>query len=181
MRQVRAVPALVAGVVMLVLAACSDSGPGTSPDPASAPPVATSTPPLQAPADVAGHTDEDHEHETPGAAPTWDEESRAGALKTADEAMRSFARPSMSGTDWWSELEPLLTPAAAFAYEGTDPANVPASEVTADPELVDESSPYLARVAVPTNAGEYVVLLARTAAGEPWLVERLTPPGGVGP
>ncbi len=47
--------------------------------------------------------------------------------------------------------------------------------------LVDDSSAYLARVRVPTDAGPYVVLLAREGAGEAWLVERITPPGTSGP
>ncbi len=137
--------------------------------------------PTQAPPDVHGHTDEDEQLPPPERVPTWDAASRASAAAAAERAMRSFARPRLDAARWWAQLEPLLSPAAALAYQGTDPANVPARKVTGKPVLVDESSAYLARVKVPTDAGRYVVLLAREGAGEPWLVERITPPAASGP
>lgn len=42
--------------------------------------------------------------------------------------------------------------------------------------LTDDSSTYLAPVAVPTDVGAYLVLLSRRGQGWPWLVERFTPP-----
>lgn len=137
--------------------------------------------PLQPPPQAQGHNDEDHDHEPAEAVPTWDEASRTGALEVAGQTMRAFARPSLDEATWWDQLRPLLTPAAAIAYEGTDPANVPASAVTGAPVLVDDTSAYLARVEVPTDAGTYAVLLVREGAGQPWLAERITPPESAGP
>jgi hypothetical protein len=91
--------------------------------------------------------------------------------------MTRFARPGLDQPTWWAELRPLFTPSGAVAYEGTNPARVPVRSVTGPGTLVDDTSPYLARVQVPTNAGMYVVLLARSTSDAPWLVERLTPPG----
>lgn len=39
--------------------------------------------------------------------------------------MIAFAWPALDEDTWWAELEPLLSPAGAAGYVGTDPANVP--------------------------------------------------------
>lgn len=137
--------------------------------------------PRQAPPQAQGPNDEDHELESPEAVPTWDEASRAEAVEVAGEAMVAFARPALDEATWWRELQPLLSPAAVVAYTGTDPAEVPATQVTGDAVLTDDSSAYLARVDVPTDVGTYAVLLVREGGGEPWLVERITPPPAVQP
>jgi len=108
--------------------------------------------------------------------PTWDAETRRAARRAAHTAMVRFARPDRSAAAWWSGLAPLLSAGAAVAYHGTDPANVPARRVTGGGELGARSSPYLARVRVPTDVGGYTVLLSRAGEDSPWLVERLTPP-----
>ena len=73
---------------------------------------------------------------------------------------------------WWTTVSPLLSPTAQQAYVATDPAEVPGSTVLGSPVLLEAGSAYLARVLVPTDAGDYEVLLSRTEAGAPWLVER---------
>lgn len=114
---------------------------------------------------------------TPSAYPSYDAASRQGALTTADAAMRAFAHPQVSSAAWSAGLAPLLSPVAAQAYQGTDPATVSAHKVTGVAYSTwDTGTPYLARVAVPTDAGDYVVLLSRAGQGQRWLVERLTPP-----
>lgn len=127
-------------------------------------------------APVAGGNDEHADLPTPAPAPTWDDTSRSAALSVAETAMQAFARPTLEHDRWWAELAPLLSADARHAYQGTDPAEVPARAVTGRPVLTDEASPYLAPVRVPTDAGRYLVLLSRTGRGEPWLVERITPP-----
>ncbi len=119
--------------------------------------------------------DADAELPPPPPSPTDDAASRSAALDAAAAALTAFARPDVDAGRWWSELAPLLSPAAAVAYEGTDPQAVPASAVTGPPRPTPGGSPYLASVLVPTDAGEYAVLLAREGAGTPWLVERITP------
>jgi hypothetical protein len=151
----------------VVLAGCIEAQPAPS-----APTAATG----QAPAPSQGPSDEDEDLPPAGASPTWDEAARAEAGAVATTAMTAFARPKVDAQVWWAELSPLLTPAAATAYAGTDPRNVPVRKVTGDPVLLDDSSGYLATVEVPTDAGPYLVLLARADQGSPWLVERLAPP-----
>lgn len=133
--------------------------------------------PVQRPPEVSGPSD-DHEHEYPSAAPypSSDAASDEASLATATAAMVAFARPDLDEETWWSDLSPMLSPAAAEAYQATDPANVPASAVTCTATLNDSASPYLADVTVPTDVGRYNILLSREGQGEPWLVERISPP-----
>lgn len=91
--------------------------------------------------------------------------------------MAAFARPTLGHDTWWAELEPQLSAQAQRDYAYVDPANVPATAVTGAASIVEESSAYLARVQVPTDAGLYVVVLSRLDGAAPWLTERITPPG----
>lgn len=111
------------------------------------------------------------------AAPTWDKASQKAAVDSAVAAMKAFARPGVEQGRWWRDLAPRLSEPARRAYATVDAINVPATAVTGPGELVDTQSPYLAGVDVPTNAGVYRVLLSRSSADDPWLVERLTPSG----
>lgn len=131
--------------------------------------------PTEAPS-VSGPNDEGADVAAPEPYPTWNAEARDAARVAARKAMSRFARPDLDENAWWSELVPLLSPMASVAYVNTDPATVPVRDVTGAAELVDASSPYLAKVRVPTDAGHYVVLLSRAGQGSPWLVERFTPP-----
>jgi hypothetical protein len=172
----RLVPTILAGAVLL--SGCT-GGAATSAGqqaPLSDPPA--SALPAQPSAAAGGPTDQDAELGEPEVVPTWDDTARRGAVDKAEAAMTAFVRPDLDESAWWSQLSPLLTPAAQVAYAGTDPAQVPARSVVGAGRLVDESSAYLARVEVPTDIGPYLVLLSRDGQGAPWLVERLTPPPG---
>lgn len=107
--------------------------------------------------------------------PEDDAASEAAALDTGTQAVLAFARPDLSEELWWAGLAPMLTPTARVAYEGTDPAEIPVREVTGPAGTGPSPSPFLATVVVPTDAGEYAVLLVREGAGAPWLVERIAP------
>ncbi len=150
-------------VAVLLLGGCAseprDAGPA---DAATAAP----TPP------VSGHGAEPLPAPLPQ--PTDDAPSRDAALARGTAAVTAFARPQLDPGQWWAELSPLLSPAAAEAYAGTDPVEVPAREVTGPARTGDSPSAFLATVFVPTDAGEYAVLLVREGGGAPWLVERIT-------
>ncbi|PYF96376.1 hypothetical protein SAMN05216184_11936 [Georgenia satyanarayanai] len=117
---------------------------------------------------------------TPRAVPEWDAESRAATAAAGEEVMRVFARPDLDHDSWWAQLQPLLSNEAQIDYAHVDPANIPAREVTADPSVTEDSSAYVARVQVPTDVGDYTVLLSRRDANAPWLAERITPPEAAG-
>ncbi|WP_147252108.1 hypothetical protein [Blastococcus sp. TF02-09] len=106
--------------------------------------------------------------------PTDDAASAASALALGTAAVTAFARPDVAPARWWAELAPLLSPAATLAYEGTDPVEVPAHRVTGPAWSGVSPSSFLATVFVPTDAGDYAVLLVREGGGAPWLVERIT-------
>ncbi|RCV53758.1 hypothetical protein DEF23_17020 [Marinitenerispora sediminis] len=90
--------------------------------------------------------------------------------------MTAFVSNRSDEEAWWEEIRGHLSPQAQMEFQETDPANIPATEVTGDGELADDSSAYLAWVDVPTDVGTYEVLLSRTEQDSPWQVERLTPP-----
>lgn len=174
-----------AAVAVLVLTGCTgqDQGAAPTPGPGTTPPAATVSPSGPATPDLdrytpppSGLVDEDSgETIEPREVPTWDDASRGEVVEAAETALRAFAKPGTSHEQWWSDLEPLLTPQAAEDYAYVDPANVPATEVTGAGELVEESSAYLGTVEVPTDAGPYTLILNRRDAGSPWLVSRITP------
>jgi hypothetical protein len=147
----------------LLLGACG--GAPDRPEPRPEPPAAI--------AEEPGDADADLPVALPS--PTDDADSQQAALDAAEAAMTAFARPDLAAEDWWAALSPLLSPTAAVAYEATDPALVPASAVTGAPLPTPAVSAYLSTVRVPTDAGDYAVLLVREGAGAPWLVERITP------
>ncbi|RCK69936.1 hypothetical protein DT076_07900 [Desertihabitans brevis] len=166
----RAPAALAAGLLAAVItSACSgEPAPTPAPDPSrSSPANATPTPVINA---------DTGETVTTQPVPEWDEASRAAVLEAAESTMRAFARPDLGYDEWWAELEPLLDPEAARDYAYVDPANVPASEVTGDAELVKDTSAYVAEVRVPTDVGDYTLLLSRADAEAPWYTHRITPP-----
>lgn len=106
--------------------------------------------------------------------------SRRDAADAATRTMTLFARRTVPADRWLADLSQLLTPPAAQTYVGTDPANVPPTKVTGRASLTPASVPRLARVAVPTDAGVYLVILTRTVTEPRWLVERITPPESLG-
>ena len=178
--------ATACALVLTAATGCSsaDQQPAADPPPATAPAPAvdgSALGPEALPHDE-DLVEEDHDHlpELP-ASPTWDQGSRDAAVSTATAAMTAFARPDLSAQTWWAQLSPLLSGEAATAYQGVDPANIPAEEVTEPARLEQETSAYLATVTVPTDVGDYTVLLARSGQGQPWLVERLVPPEDAAP
>jgi hypothetical protein len=141
---------------------------------AGAPEVSGSdaSPTTAAPPSVAGHSAGTFPAPLPH--PTDDAASQDAALTLGAAAVTAFARPDIAPDQWWAELTPLLSPAAAVAYEGTDPEQVPAREVTGPAWSGTSPSSFLATVFVPTDAGEYAVMLVREGSGAPWLVERIS-------
>jgi len=111
--------------------------------------------------------------------PEWDEDSRAAAVAKAEALMDAFARPELNEDDWWSGLAPLLSAEARLTYSAVEPVNIPVRRVTGTGKLLDETSVYIARVEVPTDAGTYTVVLSRDSATAPWQGERITPPARV--
>ncbi|RFA06764.1 hypothetical protein B7R21_18495 [Subtercola boreus] len=96
-------------------------------------------------------------------------------LTKATKTVTAFCRPALDRQTWISDLYPLLSQTAAVAYKTVNPARVPCAAVTGDARLRDTDGSYTTRVFVPTDAGEYSVLLNRSDVTDPWLVEQITP------
>lgn len=150
-------------LIVLLLVACS-AGSGEI----------HSAPPSTAETAAPGHADGARRLPAPLPEPADDEASRRSAVDLGTAAVTAFARPDLPPDQWWADLAPMLSPAATEAYVGTDPAQVPASAVTGPGWWGESPSNYLALVLVPTDAGEYAVLLVREGGGARWLVERIS-------
>lgn len=169
-------PVLAIAGLAIALPGCSSSSASVD----GKPNVLTAEPsPAAGPIPVE-HADVGHDDilVTPGPAPTWDEAAVVAAGRSAQDAVAAFVSDADDAV-WWTTVSPLLSPTAQQAYVGTDPAEVPGSTVLDVPTVLDAGSAYLARVLVPTDAGGYEVLLSRTEADAPWLVERFGLPASV--
>jgi hypothetical protein len=164
-----------AGVASIALAALLLTGCAPQLSPVSTPiatfPDGTTKTPRSTPTDGL---DDGPNGPTPTPA---DATSQAAAAKLAEKFMTAFARPQLDATTWMNALYPMLTQQGAAAYEGTDPANVPAHRVTGSGSVVDGATDFALLVTVPTDIGTYAVSLTRKAPTDPWLVDRITPPG----
>lgn len=180
MGSVRAGRAAVSLLLMgALLGACSDE-PGPAAPSASGTATAPPAPLPAGPTPTGAPMEGDLGSATGAPAPVWDEGSRADATATATAAMTAYARPTLDPDTWWGEFSAFLSPAAQQDYQWVQPASIAATALGPGPAaLVDESSVYLARVEVPTDAGTYRVLLSRQDGPTPWLVERVEPPEGV--
>lgn len=103
------------------------------------------------------------------------------AIAVADKAMGAFVQRELPYDEWWKNFSPYLSPDGTYAFEYTDPRNVPASKVTGSGQVSAAPSATSITVLVPTDIGQYQVTLDRrvedgTPPG-PWLVDNLTPPG----
>lgn len=173
--------AWVAGVATLLLATSCSPQPQPEPQPTSsssptttetapAPSVTTSEPPVGEPMD-------ENSPEPPSEQAVWDDASRAGAIAAAEAALGAFAQPSLSAEQWWTGLSPFLSATAKDLYAYVDPAAIPVTALTGPGVSVDEFTPAIARIEIPTDAGTYTVVLSREGADpEGWLVEQLLPP-----
>lgn len=156
--------------------ACS---PEASPEPtgtatSSAASSSPSSTPPKLPTTGSEDLDGDATHE-PLSAPTWDDAARVDVQGAAATAVAAWARPDLDYDAWWSGLSPALSESARQTFGTIDPAFIPATTVTGDAVLEDESSPWLATLLVPTDAGDVRVLMVRDGAEAPWFMERIDP------
>lgn len=104
-----------------------------------------------------------------------DPNADADSTALATQAVTLFCRPSLDYNTWIAELYPVLSQAAAVAYETVNPARVPCTSITGAARIRDTDGAYTARVLVPTDAGDYSVYVHRPLDTSPWAVEQITP------
>jgi hypothetical protein len=154
----------------------------TPPPTPSARPTPTAT--ASAPAPTIGTTKEDWDGDgpdDPGTVVTVEpsmsaDPTRTAAQTRAVEALALFMRRDLTGQARTDALQPYLSVLAARDYASTDPANVPGTTVTGTAQVLSTPSDRIARVQIPTDAGEYVVNLSRNAEDPQWRVERFIVP-----
>lgn len=118
------------------------------------------------------------DNDTVPPAPTAAPSSQAAAVDVADKLMTAYARPDLTADAWIAGLDPYLTQNGAAAYAGTDPSQVPVSQVTGTGTVMPAATAYALNVSVPTNKGTYVVALTRPSTTSPWLADRIIVPEG---
>ncbi len=172
---------VVTACVATVLAGCSkDPAPPTSTS-SSTSSVSVPTGLTPAPSDVPELRDDGSTGTPlPGSTLSLDATSRTSALDRGQRVMALFARRDVSPDQWLNDLSPYLTVNAAQAYRYVDPRNVPPTRITGEVMLTPASTPQLARVSVPTDAGVYLVIMSRTTDSPTWLADRIMPPEGYG-
>lgn len=108
------------------------------------------------------------------ALPMWDAPAEASALSRAEGFVRAWARPDLDATTWLTGVNGYLSASAAEKFRWTDPSLIPATTVTAAPQVTGQPSGTSVTVLVPTDAGAQLVLLIRPDAATPWVVSTLT-------
>lgn len=148
--------------------ACAACGP-------AAPTGQTAPAPTPVPSPTASLSGSDHaqaQSTPPAPVPSWDAAGEQSAKDTAAKAMALFARPRVDQRQWITDLAPMLSPAYRTEAEYINPARVPVSKVLSGPALkASAGDPMTVKAVFTTDAGEWVVLLHRTAAAQPWLVQ----------
>ena len=117
------------------------------------------------------------EFESAPASPSWDAQSAADAEQVAYDAMTAYVSPPEG---WWDRVEPYLTPESASLYAIVRPEEIEVDRVLvsspAQLTATMQDVPYFATVPVRTDVGVVTVKLARTGAGQPWLVQEFDLP-----
>ena len=151
-----------AALALVVLTACVDATP--IPDPVGSSPALPSTGPTN-PVDDGDVV----------APPEVSVDGGVDALEAAERALATFAQPDLSADAWWTQMVPLLSQAAAIAYESTDPSQIPVRHVTGAGRILEGSTDISLIVQVQTDVGLYNVTLIRGSDTEPWLADRIRP------
>lgn len=100
----------------------------------------------------------------------------AAAAATAETFMRAYARPTVAADEWRATLKPMLTETARVTLQRADPRTVTARAVAGAAVVLPSADRNARTVSVPTDDGDYTVLLRRDASDTRWLVLAVQPP-----
>jgi hypothetical protein len=159
---------ILAIATVTALTGCVGQGLKSSPGPTSTLPAGLPSTASTAPVDAGEVT----------AAPEAVADSQQKAIAAAVKVMHTFAQPQLSADKWWAQMLPLLSQQGGVAYEGTDPAQIPAHQVTGTGTVLPDSTEVSLIVQVPTDAGLYTITLTRPDASASWLADRIRPAQG---
>ena len=156
---------LTLALPLVLLASCTKE-----PDPEPTPTLETpeNTNPLP-PSD--GGEDADGVEATAPADPS--SEDTTAVIRSAEATMEAFWDTSKPQEEWYKALSATMTPAGGEPFEYTLVENVAPGKLTGDAS-VTWRTPDAAVVTLPTNLGEFTLLVIRT--GDGWLTESITFP-----
>ncbi|GAB3868549.1 hypothetical protein GCM10028801_44660 [Nocardioides maradonensis] len=104
------------------------------------------------------------------------------AVSAARTVFTTWDQPTLDYGTWWTQLQPLLSPAGQQAYAGTDPANIPALKITGpyrlDPKAPDDPAT-TALVHVQTDRGPFALFMEHAGPGQPWYLLQIEFPPGI--
>ncbi len=141
---------------MLLATGCTSRTTGAPAPQASSPPAVTP------PADMLPDPD--------GVLPARSTAADTAAAATATRFVARWARPDLPAAQWRADVRPYAVPGYADLLDTVDPANVPATRITASARVVT-ATPERAEVDVGTDAGVLRVVCVRD--GQRWLVATL--------
>lgn len=165
-----------------IAAAIALSGCGPQPGPGTAPPAPAATDPLTNPSETPAASEplptptvgEQHTHdESESDPPTLEGGDREATLLRAGETVTAFCQPELTAEAWLGGLNPYLTQRAGAAFQTVDPANIPCTQVTGDASFTNDANEHYAELTVPTDAGDFAVVMERFDTTQPWLAERI--------
>ena len=159
---------ILAIATVTALTGCIDQGANPNPTPTGTLPAGLPSTAPTAPVDAGEVT----------AAPEAAGDSQQKAITAATKVMQTFAQPQLSADKWWAQMLPLLSQQGGVAYEGTDPSQIPAHQVTGAGTVLPGSTEVSLIVQLPTDAGLYNITLTRPDASAPWLADRIRPAQG---
>lgn len=98
--------------------------------------------------------------------------------RSANEVLVAWSDRGVGYDEWWTRLEPLLTPGGREAYAFTDPEKLPDLGEITYRDLQRHRGGTTATVWFKTNAGRFGVDMSQQASGETWLANKVVFPGG---
>lgn len=133
---------------------------------------------------ACGSPDVEPEQETETTTAAADDVAETKPIDIATAALTAYCSTDREQDEWKAGLEPYLSPRGRSVYSNTDVSRINActvKEPVGDPETDGNLRQY---VTIGTDAGEWLVTLARDAESDPWRVDAFTPPpepGGTQP
>lgn len=112
------------------------------------------------------------------------EVSETDPVDIAQAALTAYCSTDKEQDEWKAGLEPYLSPRGRSVYANTDVSRVNECTVNkpvGDPEKDGNLRQY---VTIDTDAGEWLVTVAKDTETDPWRIDALTPPpepGGTQP
>lgn len=123
---------------------------------------------------------EDRDGPGPPVTPSTSVPADSDPSALAVRIVQLYGQPKQAPAGWLASLSPHLTDRARTELATVDPTVIPALTVTGPARAVPGLPAELAKIDVPTTAGDILVVLVRTDHSTDWAVDRIVLPERVG-